>query len=111
MTALLDVVTYVHERHEDLARFREPLERAGFRPVERLRSPGPRRPTRAPQLLVVLGGPMGVYDAEAFPFLQVASSSVLRARLAADRPCIGLCLGPSCSRRPPDRAVFRGARG
>ena len=48
MTAPLDVVTYVHEPHEDLARFREPLERAGFRPVERLRSPDLAADARAP---------------------------------------------------------------
>jgi len=108
MTPLLDVVTYVHERHEDLARFREPLERAGFRPVERLRSPDP-ADAQAP-LLVVLGGPMGVYDADRFPFLR-AELEVLRARLAADRPSIGLCLGSQLLAAAAGSAVFRGARG
>ena len=41
MTAPLEAVAYVHEAHEGLARFREPLERAGFRPVERFRAPDP----------------------------------------------------------------------
>ena len=95
MSALLDVVTYVHEPHEGLARFREPLERAGFRPVERFRAPDPAADARAP-LLVVMGGPMGVYQADRFPFLQ-AEVEVLRARLAADLPSIGLCLGASQS--------------
>jgi GMP synthase (glutamine-hydrolysing) len=109
MTAPLDVVTYVHESHEDLARFREPLERAGFRPVERFRSPDPAADARAP-LLVVLGGPMGVYDADRFPFLR-AELEVLRARLAADRPSIGLCLGSQLLAAAAGSAVFRGARG
>ena len=109
MTAPLDVVTYVHERHEDLARFRGPLERAGFRPVERLRSPDLAADARAP-LLVVLGGPMGVYDADRFPFLR-AELEVLRARLAADRPSIGLCLGSQLLAAAAGSAVFRGARG
>ena len=108
MTAPLDVVTYVHEPHEDLARFREPLERAGFRPVERLRSPDP-ADARAP-LLVVLGGPMGVYDADRFPFLR-AELEVLRARLAADRPSIGLCLGAQLLAAAAGSAVLRGDRG
>src|SRR5215831_15297325 len=77
MSAPLQVVTYVHESNEGLALFRGPLVRSGFRPVVRLRSPGP-TDARAP-LLVVMGGPMGVYDAGRFPFLQ-AELDVLRAR-------------------------------
>jgi GMP synthase (glutamine-hydrolysing) len=53
---------------------------------------------------------MGVYDAEAFPFLQV-ELGVLRARLAADRPCIGLCLGSQLLAAAAGSAVFRGALG
>ena len=70
MSAPLDAVTYVHEPHEGLARLREPLERAGFRPVERFRAPDPSADLEAP-LVVVLGGPMGVYDAGRYPFLGV----------------------------------------
>ena len=109
MSALLDVITYLHEPHEGLARFREPLERAGFRPVERFRSTDPDADARAP-LLVVLGGPMGVYDADRFPFLQ-AEMEVMRARLAADRPTIGLCLGSQLLAAAAGSAVFRGTRG
>jgi GMP synthase (glutamine-hydrolysing) len=109
MTEPLDVVTYVHEAHEGLARFRAPLERAGFRPVERFRSPDPVADARAP-LLVVMGGPMGVYDADRFPFLH-AELDVLRARLAADRPSIGLCLGAQMLAAAAGATVFRGARG
>jgi len=109
VTEPFDVIAYVHEPHEDLARFRAPLERAGFRPVERLRAPDPEADIRAP-LLVVLGGPMGVYDADRFPFLRT-ELDVLRARLAADRPCIGLCLGAQLLAAAAGSSVFRGARG
>jgi GMP synthase (glutamine-hydrolysing) len=109
MSELLDVVTYVHEPHEGLARFRAPLERAGFHPVERLRSPDPVADTRA-ALLVVMGGPMGVYDAAGFPFLET-ELAVLRARLAADRPCIGFCLGAQLLAAAAGSTVFRGPRG
>jgi GMP synthase (glutamine-hydrolysing) len=108
MSALLDVITYLHEPHEGLARFREPLERAGFRAVERFRSPDP-ADARAP-LLVVLGGPMGVYEADRFPFLH-AEMDVLRARLATDRPTIGLCLGSQLLAAAAGSTVFRGAHG
>jgi GMP synthase-like glutamine amidotransferase/predicted DCC family thiol-disulfide oxidoreductase YuxK len=43
-------------------------------------------------MLVVLGGPMGVYDEEAFPWL-LEEKRALRAALDAGRPVLGLCLG------------------
>jgi GMP synthase (glutamine-hydrolysing) len=109
MTAPLDAVAYVHEPHEGLARLREPLERAGFRTLERFRAPDPEMDVRAP-LLVVLGGPMGVYEADRFPFLSV-EQEVLRARLAANRPSIGLCLGAQLLAAAAGSTVRRGDRG
>lgn len=46
----------------------------------------------APELLVVLGGPIGVYEVDAYPFL-VPEIALIRARLEADRPTLGVCLG------------------
>jgi GMP synthase (glutamine-hydrolysing) len=109
MTASLDAVAYLHEPHEGLARFREPLERVGFRPVERLHAPDPSADVRAP-LLVVLGGPMGVYEADRFPFL-AAEIAVLKARLDAGRPSIGICLGAQLLAAAAGATVFRGPRG
>ncbi|HVP58937.1 MAG TPA: glutamine amidotransferase [Myxococcaceae bacterium] len=109
MTTPLDAVAYVHEAHEGLARLREPLERAGFRPVERFRAPDPEADARAP-LLVVLGGPMGVYEADRFPFLGL-EQEVLRARLALDRPSLGLCLGAQLLAAAAGASVFQGSRG
>jgi GMP synthase (glutamine-hydrolysing) len=109
MTPSLEVIAYVHEPHEGLARFREPLERAGFRTVERFRAPDPVADVRAP-LLVVLGGPMGVYDADRFPFLKT-EIEVLRARLAEGRPSIGLCLGSQLLAAAAGSRVFRGPSG
>lgn len=109
MSTQLDVVAYVHEAHEGLARLRAPLERAGFRPVERFRAPDPAADLRAP-LLVVLGGPMGVYEADRFPFLAV-EQEVLRGRLAADRPSIGLCLGAQLLAAAAGSTVRKGERG
>jgi GMP synthase (glutamine-hydrolysing) len=44
------------------------------------------------ELLIVLGGPIGVTDVDAYPFLSV-ELELLRERLAADRPTLGICLG------------------
>ncbi len=46
----------------------------------------------APDLLVVLGGPVGVYQTEAYPFL-ADELRLLETRLKASRPTLGLCLG------------------
>ncbi|HSN21910.1 MAG TPA: glutamine amidotransferase [Usitatibacter sp.] len=43
-------------------------------------------------LLVVLGGPIAVYEALAYPFLE-REIALLRERLAGDRPTLGICLG------------------
>jgi GMP synthase (glutamine-hydrolysing) len=43
-------------------------------------------------LLVVLGGPVGVYEDDGYPFL-VEERQILEARLAAGRPTLGICLG------------------
>ncbi len=46
----------------------------------------------AADLLVVLGGPIGVYETDRYPFL-VAEQAAIAARLAARRPTLGICLG------------------
>jgi GMP synthase (glutamine-hydrolysing) len=45
-----------------------------------------------PDLLIVLGGPMGVYEEEAHPFLK-RERHLLAARLEINRPTFGICLG------------------
>ena len=46
----------------------------------------------APDLLIVLGGPIGVYERNSYPFIadEVAAIAV---RLEADKPMLGICLG------------------
>ncbi|HET8696771.1 MAG TPA: glutamine amidotransferase [Gammaproteobacteria bacterium] len=46
----------------------------------------------APDLLVVLGGPIGVYEDDLYPFLD-AETALIARRLAAQRPTLGICLG------------------
>jgi GMP synthase (glutamine-hydrolysing) len=45
-----------------------------------------------PDLVVVLGGPIGVYETDEYPFLD-AEIRFLTERIAASKPTLGLCLG------------------
>jgi len=45
-----------------------------------------------PDLLVVLGGPIGVYDTDLYPFL-LPEIELIARRLHAGRPVLGICLG------------------
>jgi GMP synthase (glutamine-hydrolysing) len=45
-----------------------------------------------PDLLVVLGGPIGVYEDDFYPFLKQEVAGLER-RLKADKPTLGICLG------------------
>jgi GMP synthase (glutamine-hydrolysing) len=46
----------------------------------------------APDLVVVLGGPIGVYEADVYPFI-AGEVAAIAARLRADKPLLGICLG------------------
>ncbi|GAB3118573.1 glutamine amidotransferase-related protein [Glaciibacter psychrotolerans] len=61
----------------------------------------------AADLLVVLGGDMGVYETEKHPSL-VHEVTLLQRRLAAERPVVGICLGAQLLASALGAAVFRG---
>jgi GMP synthase (glutamine-hydrolysing) len=46
----------------------------------------------APDLLIVLGGPIGVYERDAYPFM-TDEIAAIAARMEADKPLLGICLG------------------
>jgi GMP synthase (glutamine-hydrolysing) len=49
-------------------------------------------PAREADLLVVLGGPIGAYEADKYPFL-AAELALVAERLRTGRPVLGICLG------------------
>jgi GMP synthase (glutamine-hydrolysing) len=46
----------------------------------------------APDLVVILGGPIGVYEENLYPFLN-GELAAIRARMDAAKPTLGVCLG------------------
>lgn len=91
---LKTAVAIRHVHFEDLGTFEAVLTAAGYRihyydlGVHDLWTLDP----PLADLLVVLGGPVGVYETDAYPFL-AEERQILEARLKADRPTLGICLG------------------
>lgn len=63
-----------------------------------------------PDLIVVLGGPVGVYEGDAYPFIQV-EIELLRSRLAAKLPTLGICLGAQLMAAALGARVYPGTHG
>lgn len=83
-----------HVPYEGIAGFRQPIEDAGF-VVDRIDVTDPEFSSidlSRPDLLIMMGGPMGVYETERYPWIACQLRRLAR-RLEADRPTLGVCLG------------------
>ena len=58
--------------------------------------------------LIVLGGPMGVYEEKKFPWM-TAELNAIRQALAESLPVLGVCLGSQMLAHAAGAQVFRGA--
>ncbi|MBL8548980.1 MAG: glutamine amidotransferase [Hyphomonadaceae bacterium] len=96
-----------HVAFEDLGAWETPLRARG--PVEVLDAgidPFDRDPNAA-DLVVVLGGPIGVYETELYPFLREEIDFVGR-RMQAERPTLGVCLGAQIMAAAAGARVYPG---
>ena len=83
-----------HTPFEGAAGFRLPIEQAGYG-FHRINVSDPAFPAfdwLDPDLVVVMGGPMGVYEREAHPWID-GEIIGLALRIAAGRPTLGVCMG------------------
>ncbi|MEJ7925590.1 glutamine amidotransferase [Sphingobium sp. AN641] len=83
-----------HVPREGAAGFLQPIEAAGYH-IERVDVAGtdfPEVDLSEPDLLIMMGGPMGVYEADIHPWIPVQIDK-LSTRIAKNRPTLGVCLG------------------
>lgn len=100
-----------HVPAEGIAGFREPVEAAGYE-IDRIDVSDPRFPAldlREPDLLIMMGGPMGVYEHEQFPWIRCQQRR-LAQRLELDRPTLGVCFGAQLMAAALGAEVYRGPR-
>lgn len=83
-----------HTPDEDLAGFRGPIEAAGYAivPVDVADPDFGELDFDEPDLLIVMGGPMGVYETDLHPWIAGELTRLAR-RIMLDRPTLGICLG------------------
>ncbi|HEX6995746.1 MAG TPA: glutamine amidotransferase [Gammaproteobacteria bacterium] len=104
---MLHTVALRHVPFEDLGLLEPLLARRGHRvryvdvPVADAAALDPLEP----DLLVVLGGPIGVYENDAYPFLD-DEIRLIGERLATHRPTLGICLGSQLMARALGARVY-----
>lgn len=107
--SLPTAVAIRHIAFEDLGAFQAPIERAGYRVhyydvgIDELWTLEPVKT----ELVIVLGGPIGAYENDKYPFLR-DELDLLEERLAAGRPTLGICLGAQLIARALGARVYPG---
>jgi GMP synthase (glutamine-hydrolysing) len=98
-----------HVPHEGVAGYRLPIEDAGYE-LSRVDVGDPAFSTVdlvEPDLVIMMGGPMGVYEQAQYPWIGCQLRRLAR-RLEADRPTLGVCFGSQMMAAALGAPVFAG---
>ena len=96
-----------HVLFEDLGVFEPVLKDAGYRVRYCDMGVDDAAASGDPDLLIVLGGPIGAYEEALYPFLS-CEIALLAERLKAARPTLGICLGAQLMARALGARVYPG---
>lgn len=101
-----------HVAFEDAGSFAAVLEQQGYalRYLEAGHDDLADIEAEAADLLLILGGPIGAYEDDIYPFLHDELRLIAR-RLTARRPILGICLGAQLMARALGARVYPGAQG
>jgi GMP synthase (glutamine-hydrolysing) len=106
------VLVLSHVAFEDLGSLQAPLRERGFA-VESVLAATARFPLQQAEscdLLIVLGGPIGVYEQQDYPFL-ADEINLITQRLTARKPILGVCLGAQLMAAALGARVYPGNHG
>jgi GMP synthase (glutamine-hydrolysing) len=108
----LHALAVSHVGFEDLGTLEKPLLDHGFsiESIEAATVKFPLRTTETCDLLVILGGPIGVYEQAAYPFLKDEIACIDR-RLSLGKPTLGICLGAQLMAAALGANVYPGKNG
>lgn len=112
MTKTPKLMVLRHVPFEDLGTLEAPLRARGFVPeyVDVPTASFPLGQAEDADLLIVLGGPIGVYESDEYPFV-LGELDLLRKRLGAHRPTLGICLGAQLMAAALGAKVYGGGNG
>jgi len=101
-----------HVGFEDLGSLRNPLLQRGFslKTIDVADGNFPFAEAQACDLLVVLGGPIGVYEQADYPFLK-DEIQALKERFESRKPILGICLGAQLMAAALGSRVYPGKNG
>ena len=96
-----------HVAFEDLGGFETPLKEAGYAIRYADMGVDDVAALPSPDLLAVLGGPIGAYEDDLYPYLK-DEIVLIASRLKAGQPTLGICLGAQLMARALGARVYPG---
>ncbi len=108
----MKVVAFRHLYSEGLGSMAQVIEKAGgsYQYIDTYREDFDGFDPLSPDLLIVLGGTPGVYQAEDYTFLK-QEMKMMETRLARDLPTLGVCLGAQMMAKVLGGDVYPGRHG
>lgn len=104
------VIVFRHVAHEGVGTIGATLDRLGipYRYIDIAKEP-PFPPVQTLSGLLVMGGPMGVYEHDRYPFLK-RELRYIRKTIEAGKPVLGICLGSQLIARALGARVYPGTK-
>ncbi len=108
----MKVTAFRHLYSEGLGSLAQVIEKAGgsYQYIDTYRQDFASFDPLSPDLLIVLGGTPGVYQADDYPFLK-QEMAMMEKRLSRDLPTLGICLGAQMMAKVLGANVYRGPNG